>query len=123
MTRPAENRPGDRPDRLSPQQVRAVTFTAAPRRRGGLHPDEVYTFLHRVADEMTRLHQELAAATDDAIRVKTALHQWQVEHSATCTQPPSADRPPPHPPTQQPWTGHPADPWQPHPGSPPGPRG
>ena len=123
MSRRADSRPGDRPVRLSPQQVRAATFTAAPRRRGGLHPDEVYAFLHRVADEMARLHRELAAATDDAIRVKTALHQWQVEHAATCTQPPPGGRPTPQRPPHSPWAGpdttNPADPRR-RPGHPPG---
>jgi hypothetical protein len=85
----------------------------------------VYAFLNRVADEMIRLHQELANATDDAIRVKTALHQWQVEHAATCTQPPAHDQSP-RPPAQQPWTGYgstsPPSPWSPQPGYPTDPR-
>jgi DivIVA domain-containing protein len=127
MSRRSDDRPAEnRPQRLSPQQVRAVTFTAASRRRGGLDPDQVHAFLYQVADEMIRLHRELAAATDDAIRVKTAMQQWQVEHAATCTQLQPDQRAAPRPPAQQPWTGnatpHPADPWRPHPGYPTDPR-
>ncbi|MEH1128875.1 DivIVA domain-containing protein [Micromonospora sp. CPCC 206061] len=84
------NGPGGRAGRLRPQDVRDATFTAAPRRRGGLDPEQVYTFLRHVADEMSRLHHELDAAMTDAVRVKNALHQWQVQHAATCAQPPAA---------------------------------
>jgi DivIVA domain-containing protein len=108
----AGNRPENGSDRLSPQQVRSAAFALVPRLRGGLHPDEVYAFLNQVAEEMTHLRQELAATTDDANRVKAALHRWQVEHAATCAQPPPAHRPPP-PPTQPPWPGYGS---QPHPG-------
>lgn len=82
--------PGGRAGRLRPQDVRDATFAAASRRRGGLDPDQVYTFLRHVADEMSRLHHELDAAMTDAVRIKNALHEWQVQHAATCAQPPAA---------------------------------
>lgn len=106
--------------RLRPQDVRDATFAQASRRRGGLDPDEVYAFLGRVADEMTRLQHELNAAMTDAARVKNALHEWQVQHAATCAQAPMA-RPAPPPPPMQPPMPPPAQPgygngYQPHPG-------
>jgi DivIVA domain-containing protein len=87
--------PGGRAGRLRPQDVRDAKFAAAARRRGGLDPDQVYTFLRPVADEMSRLHHELDAAMTDAVRVKNALHEWQVQHAATCAQPPAARPAPP----------------------------
>ncbi|GLH99237.1 DivIVA domain-containing protein [Phytohabitans aurantiacus] len=87
--------PGGPAGRLRPQDVRDATFAAASRRRGGLDPEQVYAFLRHVADEMSRLHQERDAAMTDAVRVKNALHQWQVQHAATCAQTPSAQ--PAHP--------------------------
>jgi len=101
--------PGDRPGtprarRLGPQDVRDATFAAASRRRGGLDPDQVYAFVNEVADEMARLQQEVAAATSDAIRVKNALYDWQVEHAATCSHPQATNRPQPQQrPAPQPW--------------------
>lgn len=91
--------PGGRAGRLRPQDVRDATFAEASRRRGGLDPEQVHTFLGQVADEMTRLHHELDAAMTDAVRVKNALHQWQVQHAATCSQQPA-------PPPQIPPQGH-----------------
>jgi hypothetical protein len=31
----------------------------------------------------------------DAVRVKNDLHEWQVQHAATCAQPPAARPAPP----------------------------
>lgn len=80
------NGPGGRAGRLRPQDVRDARFAPAPRRRGGLDPEQVYTFLRHVAEEISRLHHEVDAAMTDAVRVKNALHEWQVQHAATCAQ-------------------------------------
>ncbi|MEV7231136.1 MULTISPECIES: DivIVA domain-containing protein [Polymorphospora] len=78
----------ERPARMGHQQIRDAAFGPAPRRGGGLNPDEVRAFLHQVADQMLRLERELAEATSESIRVKEALYRWQVEHAATCAQRP-----------------------------------
>ena len=59
---------------LLPCQIRVTTFAA---RRRGLDPEQVYAFLGRVADELTRLHRELAPAETEAERIKQGLRQWQ----------------------------------------------
>lgn len=103
MPREPGDRPGTpRPRRLGPQDVRDAAFLSVSRRRGGLDPDQVYAFLREVAEEMARLQQQVAAATTEAIRVKTALYDWQVEHAATCTHPQATTRPPQQP-ARQPW--------------------
>jgi DivIVA domain-containing protein len=98
---------------LGPQEIREAAFGAARRRRG-LDPDEVRAFLGQVADEVDRLQQELAAATGEVIRVKTALHNWQVEHAATCAAP-QTGRPAGAPAPQQPAPSpqYPAPPYRP----------
>ncbi|MEE6259356.1 DivIVA domain-containing protein [Plantactinospora sonchi] len=80
-------------DRLGPHLVRAVTFGV--RRWRGLDPDQVYAFLRRVADEMDRLHREVATARTEAERIRQGLRQWQSRHGGCRrTEPPHPDRPP-----------------------------
>ncbi|MFY1634573.1 DivIVA domain-containing protein [Solwaraspora sp. WMMB335] len=60
---------------ISPGLVRDRRF--ADRTRRGCDPVEVRAFLHLVADELTALRAELAAARDENVRVKQALRDWQ----------------------------------------------
>ncbi|MCW6006195.1 hypothetical protein K1W54_16630 [Micromonospora sp. CPCC 205371] len=92
--------PGGRAGRLRPQDVRDASFAAASRRPRGLGPGQVSAFPGPVADGRARLHPQLDAAMTDAVRVKNALHQWQVQHAATCAQPPPARPAPPQMPPQ-----------------------
>jgi DivIVA domain-containing protein len=64
-------------ERLGPHEVRAATF--GPRRRG-LDPDEVYTYLRQVADEMDRLVREAITAKTESERIRQGLRQWQSRH-------------------------------------------
>jgi DivIVA domain-containing protein len=64
-------------DRLCPHQVRGATF--APRWRG-VDPDQVYAFLAQVADELDRLHRDLATARTETERMRQGLRQWQSRH-------------------------------------------
>ncbi|WP_431926383.1 DivIVA domain-containing protein [Micromonospora wenchangensis] len=59
---------------LCASQVRQQWFG---RSRNGLHPGEVDGFLHRIADELTVLHAELARTREENARIKGALRDWQ----------------------------------------------
>ncbi len=59
---------------LGPWQVRGRRFSTA---RRGLHPEEVATFLDRVANDLARVYAELARSQEENRRVKDALRQWQ----------------------------------------------
>ncbi|WP_246017539.1 DivIVA domain-containing protein [Micromonospora pisi] len=59
---------------MRPWQVRGRQFTI---RRRGLDPDEVATFLDRVADDLASVHAELARSRDETARIKSALRHWQ----------------------------------------------
>lgn len=59
---------------LSEGQVRDRQF---PVSRRGLDPEEVRTFLHRIANELTALRGELARTHDENIRIKNQLRDWQ----------------------------------------------
>lgn len=59
---------------LCTSQVRQQRFG---RSRHGLDPAEVDGFLHRVADELTVLHAELARTREENARIKGALRDWQ----------------------------------------------
>ncbi|NJP34884.1 DivIVA domain-containing protein [Micromonospora thermarum] len=67
-------------ERLRPYQVRAAVFDTRWR---GVDPVQVHAYLDRVADELDRLHRELATAVTDAERIRQALRQWQSRHN-TC---------------------------------------
>jgi DivIVA domain-containing protein len=69
--------------RLHPHDLRAAAFDT---RRRGLDPEQVYGYLHRVADELDRLHRELTTATTEAERIRQALRQWQSRHTG-CRHP------------------------------------
>ena len=60
---------------ISPGLVRDRWF--GDRARRGFDPTEVRAFLHLVADELTALRAELAAAQDENVRIKQALRDWQ----------------------------------------------
>ncbi|WP_435818229.1 DivIVA domain-containing protein [Micromonospora matsumotoense] len=59
---------------LCASQVRQQWFG---RSRNGLDPGEVDGFLHRIADELTGLHAELARTREENARIKGALRDWQ----------------------------------------------
>ncbi|MEW2385435.1 DivIVA domain-containing protein [Micromonospora sp. NPDC047707] len=66
-------------ERLHPYQVRAAVFDSRWR---GLDPAQVHDYLDRVADELDRLHRELATAIIESERIRQALRQWQSRHHA-----------------------------------------
>jgi len=59
---------------LSAGQVRAHRFAGS---RRSLDPDEVHTFLHRVANELAAVRTELARTRAENARIKDALRDWQ----------------------------------------------
>ncbi|MGB2568868.1 DivIVA domain-containing protein [Micromonospora citrea] len=65
---------------LRPWQVRERCFN---RRRRGLDPVEIRTFLHRVADELTAAQTALVAVQEENVRIKNALRAWQSAQSAS----------------------------------------
>ncbi|WP_433131069.1 DivIVA domain-containing protein [Micromonospora sp. CA-240977] len=65
--------------RLHPRHVRDRQFATVGFGRRGLDPREVRRFLHRVALDLTVLHQDLALLGAENARVKRALRAW---HSA-----------------------------------------
>ncbi|PWU52355.1 cell division protein DivIVA [Micromonospora sp. S4605] len=64
--------------RLQAHHVRAATFDTRWR---GLDPNQVNDYLNRIADELDRLHRELATANTEAERIRQALRQWQSRHT------------------------------------------
>lgn len=75
-------------DRLPPPQVRAATFDSRWR---GLHPDQVRDYLHRVADELERLHRELITANSETERIRRALSHWQARYNCRHRGPTAPD--------------------------------
>ncbi|MFG2102516.1 DivIVA domain-containing protein [Micromonospora echinaurantiaca] len=61
-------------ERLLPQHVRAAAFDTRWR---GLDPAQVHAYLNQLADELDRLHRDLATANTEAERIRQALRQWQ----------------------------------------------
>lgn len=59
---------------MRPWQVRGREFTIS---RRGLDPDEVATFLDRVADDLGSIYAELARSREETARIKDALRRWQ----------------------------------------------
>ncbi|MGN9895019.1 DivIVA domain-containing protein [Micromonospora sp. L31] len=68
---------GTLPARLHPTLVRDRQFAAAGFGRRGLDPQEVRRFLHRVALELATLHHDVARLSDENVRIKRALRDWQ----------------------------------------------
>ncbi|MFV2088813.1 DivIVA domain-containing protein [Micromonospora sp. LOL_021] len=58
-------------------RVRAVRFS---RRWRGLDPQEVYAYLHQVADELDRLAGLAAGERAEAERIREGLRQWRQRH-------------------------------------------
>ncbi|TDB72036.1 DivIVA domain-containing protein [Micromonospora sp. KC721] len=59
---------------LTAGQIRERQFQQV---RRGLDPAEVYAFLHRVAGELAHARRDLAMVTEENIRIKRALRNWQ----------------------------------------------
>lgn len=59
---------------LTAGQVRDRRFRSV---RRGLDPTEVHAFLHRVAGELAAARRDLAAVTEENVRIKRALRSWQ----------------------------------------------
>ncbi|WP_223256556.1 DivIVA domain-containing protein [Micromonospora endophytica] len=60
--------------RLTPGQIRAQRFRSVP---GGLDPEEVYAYLHRVAAELACVRRDLVTVVEENVRVKRALRSWR----------------------------------------------
>ncbi|MDG4763761.1 hypothetical protein O7632_06500 [Solwaraspora sp. WMMD406] len=60
---------------ISPVQVRDRYFPDRARR--GCDPGEVRAYLYLVADELAALRADLAATSDENVRIKQALRDWQ----------------------------------------------
>ena len=63
--------------RLSPEQVRMATFGRRALGRKGLHEDDVYDFLHRVALELDGLETELATTQAETAGSRRPFGDWQ----------------------------------------------
>ncbi|MFF5172817.1 DivIVA domain-containing protein [Micromonospora sp. NPDC000089] len=78
-TPPTNHHPLRHRSPLQPWQIRERCFTV---RRRGLDPDEIRTFLHRVADELTVAQTAVVAVQEENVRIKNALRAWQSAQSA-----------------------------------------
>ncbi len=67
--------------RLSPEKIRAYTFTRAALGRRGISEEDVDQFLGRMAEEVTAWAAENAALRTENDRLKSALRQWQSEQA------------------------------------------
>jgi DivIVA domain-containing protein len=63
--------------RISAEQLRSATFTRTALGRRGFNEDEVAGFLHRLAEELGGLENDLANARAENARIKAALRDWQ----------------------------------------------
>jgi cell division septum initiation protein DivIVA len=84
MTTPVDNSVHDARayrSRLSPEKIRARTFSRAPLSRRGVSEDEVLQFCGRLAEEIAVWAAENAALRTENDRLKTALRQWQSEQA------------------------------------------
>ncbi|ROT31797.1 DivIVA domain-containing protein [Micromonospora sp. HM5-17] len=86
--------------RIRPYQIRAKTFG---HRRRGLDPDEVYAYLHQVADELDRVLREESIAHTEAERIRQGLRQWQTRHARCHLNEPERRPAPPRSPNRGPW--------------------
>jgi DivIVA domain-containing protein len=59
---------------LCPWQVRGRQFTIT---RRGLDPEDVNSFLDRVATDLASVYAELASSQEESVRIKNALREWQ----------------------------------------------
>ncbi|MEU6208215.1 DivIVA domain-containing protein, partial [Micromonospora musae] len=62
---------------LLPWQVRERRFQPVGLARRNLDPDDVYTFLDRVAGDMAAIYAALAASRRENAVIKDALRRWQ----------------------------------------------
>ena len=74
-------------ERLHPHHARVAVFDTLWR---GLDPNQVNDYLDRIADELDRLHRELATANTEAERIRQALRQWQSRHTGYRHTPPGS---------------------------------
>jgi DivIVA domain-containing protein len=73
--------PRPRPGQLSAEQVRRVRFDRTGLGRRGVSEDEVYGFLHRVAEELAARDAANTALFEENRRLKEAMRDWQARHS------------------------------------------
>ncbi|MFC0006966.1 DivIVA domain-containing protein [Micromonospora siamensis] len=66
---------------LLPWQVRERQFRWTRLGRRGLDPDEVQTFLERVAGDLAAVHDALRESRLETARIKEALRRWQSEQA------------------------------------------
>ncbi|MEV4626336.1 DivIVA domain-containing protein [Micromonospora sp. NPDC049523] len=66
---------------LTPRDVRRKRFNPTGLGRRGYAPGEVREFLDLVEVDLAVLYQELASAREEAAMMKTALRDWQRQHS------------------------------------------
>ncbi|MGI5145928.1 DivIVA domain-containing protein [Plantactinospora sp. CA-294935] len=62
---------------LTAGQIRFQRFSGV---RRGLDPEEVRTFLYRVADEFAEVRAELARTRTENNRIRSALRDWQAHY-------------------------------------------
>nr|MDT0658554.1 DivIVA domain-containing protein [Micromonospora sp. DSM 115978] len=67
---------------ITPQDIHDKCFSPTRFGRRGLEPTEVHDFLKLIEGEVAVLHSELAAAREEAGRLKNALREWQSQHGA-----------------------------------------
>lgn len=63
--------------RITADQLRSATFTRTSLGRRGFNEEEVTGFLHRLAEEIGGLENELTNARAENARIKAALRDWQ----------------------------------------------
>ncbi|MEN3612315.1 DivIVA domain-containing protein [Plantactinospora sp. ZYX-F-223] len=68
---------------LLPSQVRLRRFTPVGLTGRGVDPVEVAEFLDRVAGDLARAYNEVAAVREQNARIKDALRRWQSRHATT----------------------------------------
>jgi DivIVA domain-containing protein len=73
------------PRRLTPYEIRTRSFPTV--RRQGLDPDQVRHYLRLVAEEVARLHRDLAAVSGENVRIKNHLRRWQTRQASWGGQP------------------------------------
>jgi len=71
--------------RLTPDRVRALTFSRSPMGRRGLNEEEVARFQQRVADEIAARDASEASLRAKVTHYKNTLVQWQREQSESRT--------------------------------------
>jgi len=74
-------------------QVNNARFSMTSLTRRGYQPDEVHSFLERVADELASRDQREAALRTDAEKLKQALRSWQSQQNSQRLQAPMPTTP------------------------------